>query len=126
MLPRSDLEQFHLLLGGNPFDLKLQVDHPVSDMHVAGEALGMIDFASLQEVMPLEDVTLGGRLEADLRWDTRMSYIEQEQFEQVDLDGNSSDRRIFWWKHPIFRYRWNCRKWRWYFNPGLWSWSPWI
>ncbi|MCK4989206.1 MAG: hypothetical protein KAS29_01925, partial [Bacteroidales bacterium] len=81
------LERFHLLLGGNPFDLTLQVDHPISDMHVAGEAMGMIDFASLQDVVPLEDVTLGGRLEADLRWDTRMSYIEQEKFEQVDLAG---------------------------------------
>ncbi len=81
------LERFHLLLGGNPFDLTLQVDHPISDMHVAGEAMGMIDFASLQDAVPLEDVTLGGRLETDLRWDTRMSYIEQEKFEQVDLAG---------------------------------------
>ncbi|MEN8227178.1 MAG: AsmA family protein [Bacteroidota bacterium] len=82
-----DLERFHLLLGGNPFDLALHVDHPISDMHVAGEAMGMIDFASLQDVVPLKEVTLGGRLETDLRWDTRMSYIEEEKFEQVDLAG---------------------------------------
>jgi len=82
-----DLKQFHLLLGGNPFDLRLQVDHPVSDMHVAGTAAGVIDFASLQDVVPLEDLELGGKLETDLRWDTRMSYIEQEKYEQVDLDG---------------------------------------
>lgn len=83
-----NLDRFHLLLGGNPFDLKLQVEHPVSDMHVTGEAVGMIDFASLQDVVPLEDVTLDGRLETDLRWDTRMSSIEQEQFDQVDLSGS--------------------------------------
>jgi len=82
-----ELEQFHLLLGGNPFDLKLQVDHPISDMHVVGEALGIIDFASLQDVVPLEDVSLRGTLTADMRWDTRMSYIEKQQFEQVDLTG---------------------------------------
>ena len=31
---------------------------------------------------------MGGRLEADLRWDTRMSSIELEQYEQVDLAGS--------------------------------------
>ena len=83
-----DLEKFHLLLGGNPFDVSLHVDHPVSDMHVIGAVKGMIDFASLQDVVPLEDVELEGRLTADLVMDTRMSTIEQEQYEQVDLDGS--------------------------------------
>jgi len=81
------LEQFHLLLGGNPFDLALQIDHPISDMHVAGVAVGLIDFASLQDVVPLDDVSLGGKLDADLQWDTRISYIESEQFEKVNLAG---------------------------------------
>jgi len=83
-----DLETFHLLLGGNPFDLSMQVDHPMSDMHVAGSAKGRIDFASLQDIVPMEDVSLNGKLDADLRWDTKMSYIEEENYEQVDLDGS--------------------------------------
>jgi len=82
-----DLERFHFLLGGNPFEMKLTVDHPVSDMAVAGEASGLIDFATLKEVVPMEDLALTGRLETDLRWDTRMSYIEQQLFDQVDLEG---------------------------------------
>ncbi|MCD4709423.1 MAG: hypothetical protein K8R52_01125, partial [Bacteroidales bacterium] len=85
-----DLERFHLLLGGNPFDLSMQVDHPVSDMHVAGRAEGIIDFASLQDVVPMEDMSLEGRLETDLRWDTKISYIEEEQYELVDLNGSLS------------------------------------
>lgn len=84
---RVNLERFHLLLGGNPFDLHLTMDHPISDMHVAGEARGLIDFASLKEVVPMEDVSLKGKLETDLRWDTRMSYIENEMYDQVDLEG---------------------------------------
>jgi len=83
-----DLERFHLLLGGNPFEMNLHVDHPVSDMHVSGEAQGMINFASLKDVLPLDDVSFEGRLETDLRWDTRMSFIEEEQFDKVDLDGS--------------------------------------
>ena len=83
-----DLQNFHLLLGGNPFDLSMQVDHPVSDMHVAGEAKGKIDFASLQDIVPMDDMSLDGTLETDLRWDTKMSYIEEENYEEVDLDGS--------------------------------------
>ncbi|MCK4990483.1 MAG: hypothetical protein KAS29_08360, partial [Bacteroidales bacterium] len=82
-----DLKQFHLLLGGNPFDLRMQVDHPVSDMHVAGRAQGMIDFASLQDVVPMEDMSLKGRLDTDIKWDTKLSYIEEERYEEVDLEG---------------------------------------
>lgn len=82
-----DLEKFYFLLGGNPFDLSMQVDHPLSDMHVAGRAEGIIDFASLKDVIPMEDVDMEGRLEAHLVWDALMSQIEQEQYEEVSLDG---------------------------------------
>lgn len=82
-----DVEKIHLLLGANPFDIKLYVDHPLSDMHVAGEMKGIIDFGTLKDVLPLEDINLQGRMTSDLRVDTRMSYIEQENFEAVDLDG---------------------------------------
>ncbi len=87
-LTTVDIEKFHLLLGGNPFDIKLHVDHPISDMHVAGEMKGIIDFGTLKDVLPLEDMNLEGRMTSDMRVDTRMSYIEQEQYEEVNLDGS--------------------------------------
>ncbi len=82
-----DLERFHLLLGGNPFEMRMQVTDPVSDMRVAGRAAGVIDFSSLQEVVPLDETTISGRLNADIDWDTRLSYIEQERYEEVNLNG---------------------------------------
>jgi len=82
-----NLNRFHMLLGGNPFDMNLQVDHPFSDMHVAGMVKGKIDFATLKDIVPMEDIELAGRLETDLGWDTRMSFIENEEFEKVTLDG---------------------------------------
>jgi hypothetical protein len=81
------LDRFHLLLGGNPFDMSMQVATPFSDMHVAGMVKGMIDFATLKDIVPMEELNLAGRLDTDLRWDTKMSYIEKEQYELVDLDG---------------------------------------
>ncbi|MGM0474156.1 MAG: AsmA-like C-terminal region-containing protein [Bacteroidota bacterium] len=94
-LSTVDLKQFHLLMGGNPFDLSLQVAHPVSDMLVQGMALGKIDFSSLGDVVPLEDIELGGKLTTDLTWNTRISYIEQEQFEKVNVDGNLLVENVF-------------------------------
>lgn len=47
-----DLERFHLMLGGNPFDVVLHVDHPVSDMHVSGVVRGIVDFATLRRCSP--------------------------------------------------------------------------
>ena len=90
-----ELEQFHFLLGGNPFDLRMKVDHPVSDMHVAGSAEGSIDFATLKDVVPMEDLRLEGRLETNLSWDALMSHIEKEQYEQVGLDGELLLENIF-------------------------------
>ncbi len=83
-----DIERLHLNLGGDPFDLKLSVAHPFSDMRVAGEALGTINFASIGDVMPLEDIQMQGLMEADLRWDARISDIEEERYDEVDMEGS--------------------------------------
>lgn len=82
-----NLDRFHLLLGGNPFDISFRADHPFSDLHIAGMVKGVIDFATLQDIVPMEELNLSGRLDADLNWDTKLSFIENEQFEEVDLDG---------------------------------------
>jgi len=71
------------------------VANPISDMQVDGVAKGMIDFSSIQDVVPLEEIELSGRLETDLRWNTRMSYIENEQYEKVNVDGRLLVEDVF-------------------------------
>jgi cell division septum initiation protein DivIVA len=85
---RVDIEKIHFLLGDNPFDLRMSIAHPISDMHVAGLAVGTIDFSNMQDILTLEDISLSGRLESDLKWDTRISAIEEERYDEVDLEGN--------------------------------------
>ncbi len=87
-LTTVDLEKFHLSLGGNPIDAKFHVDHPISDMHVTGALEGLIDFGSLNDLLPMENMDLSGRMTANLKLDTKMSYIEEENFEEVNLDGS--------------------------------------
>jgi hypothetical protein len=85
---RVDIKKFHLLLGENPFDLRMSIANPISDMHVAGLAVGTIDFSNIQDILTLEDISLIGRLETDVKWDTRISAIEEERYDEVDLEGN--------------------------------------
>jgi len=67
--------------------MQVKIATPFSDMQVAGMIRGMIDFASLQDIVPMEDLNLSGRLDTDMQWNTRMSFIENEEFEKVNLDG---------------------------------------
>lgn len=83
-----ELERLYMQLGGDPFELQLLVDHPFSDMHLTGKALGTIDFSNIGDIVPLEDIRMEGKLVTDLLWDTRMSDIEEERFEEVELNGN--------------------------------------
>ena len=56
-------------------------------MHVSGELEGIIEFGPLKDVLPLDGLDLEGRMTSDLRVDTRMSYIETEKYEEVNIDG---------------------------------------
>lgn len=111
-----DLEKFYLLLGGNPFEMKMHVATPFSDMQVAGVVKGLIDFGTLQDILPMEDVNLSGKLNTDMQWDTRMSFIENEQYEQVQLDGKLiiEDMRV---EAPDIPVPVQLQKMAMYFNP---------
>lgn len=82
------VDKFHLELGGNPFDARLHVATPMSDMQVDGNVTGKIDFASLADVVPLDSMTIVGVLDANLGFGGKLSYIEQEDYEKFKADGS--------------------------------------
>lgn len=85
-----DISKFHFEIGGNPFDLKLNLKTPVSDPDIRMSAVGVLDLGTVKEVYPLEDMELNGNLQANLNLATRMSYIEKEQFDKVEATGTVS------------------------------------
>ncbi|MBN1133000.1 MAG: hypothetical protein JXA39_08010, partial [Bacteroidales bacterium] len=87
-LTTLDLHAFHFEMAGNPMDVNLHLATPMSDMRVQGMAKGLIDFASLADVVPLEELKLSGKLETDIIINTLMSCIENEDYENVDVRGN--------------------------------------
>jgi hypothetical protein len=82
-----DVDKFHFEMAGNPFDAELHVKTPDSDMQVAAEFAGKIDFNSLSDIIPLDSVTLKGLLECDLSLAGRMSTLEKEQYEDFKAEG---------------------------------------
>ena len=83
-----DLHHFHMEMAGNPFDMKMSIRTPVSDMAIDISAAGIIDFTSLADVIPLEDVTLRGLLESDFHFRGDMSDIENERYESLNAGGS--------------------------------------
>lgn len=83
-----NVDKFHLELGGNPFDAHLSVATPMSDMQVAGNITGKIDFSSLTDIVPLDSVTIAGIMESNLDFAGKLSYIETEDYEKFKADGS--------------------------------------
>jgi hypothetical protein len=84
-----DVPQFSMKLGTNPFAANFNLKTPISDPDVKAEAKGIINLAELAQAFPMEGVQeLSGIITADLRIDSRLSVIEQERYEDVNMDGN--------------------------------------
>jgi len=82
-----DVDKLHFEMAGNPFDAELHVKTPESDMQAAARLAGRIDFNSLVDIVPLDDITLKGLLECDLALAGRMSSLEKERYDDFDARG---------------------------------------
>lgn len=82
-----DVNKFHVEMAGNPFDMTLHIKTPMSDMQMAGNFKGKIDFSSLTDIVPLDSTTLKGIMESNIDMAGRMSSIEKEQYEDFKADG---------------------------------------
>ncbi|MDL2224526.1 AsmA-like C-terminal region-containing protein [Bacteroidales bacterium OttesenSCG-928-M06] len=83
-----DISKFHFEMGDNPFDLTLHLSNPISDMNISLSAVGKLNLGMVKEIYPLEDMELSGKLDANMKLQTRMSYIEKEQYDKVEAAGN--------------------------------------
>ncbi len=82
-----DVNAFHVELGQNPVDFSMHMITPVSDPQVNARLETKIDFSTLAEVIPLEDVNLTGFLDAGIDIMGRMSSLKNERFDEFRADG---------------------------------------
>lgn len=83
-----NINKFHVDLGGNPVDAKMNVKTPVSDPNLNGEIRAQLNLGSLRDVIPLEKGDeLNGKVTADVTMNGRMSAIEKGNYDQFNAKG---------------------------------------
>ncbi|MDF2770618.1 MAG: hypothetical protein K0S86_111 [Geminicoccaceae bacterium] len=84
-----NLDRFHASIGGEAVDGTMVLRTPVSDPDVDLRLAGQLDLANLRRTVKLEGVKeLAGRIAADIAVRTRMSWVDQKQYDRVTARGN--------------------------------------
>jgi hypothetical protein len=79
----------HLEMDNDPFDFRLLVKSPVSDMFIDAAAKGKLDLSKVAQLVKLDAGTqLSGLLDADLQVNGNMSAIEKQQYDRFHAAGN--------------------------------------
>lgn len=83
-----NVNRLHFVLGQNPFDAHLTLQHPRSDPLVDGAVKGRLNLSDVSKIYPLEKgTTLGGLLDIDVQAKGRLSAVEQKKYSQFDASG---------------------------------------
>ena len=84
-----NIPKAHIELDKEPFDFRLLVKTPVSDMFIDAAAKGGLDLSKVSQFVKLDPGTqLKGNLTADVTMKGNMSAIEQQRYEQFNAAGN--------------------------------------
>ncbi|HMO39400.1 MAG TPA: AsmA-like C-terminal region-containing protein [Saprospiraceae bacterium] len=83
-----NIPAFRMRLGNNPFRAVFNLKTPISDPDINTEIVGTLNLRELAQAFPIEGISdLNGTIVADVRAKTRLSYIENQQYERVNMDG---------------------------------------
>lgn len=82
-----DVSKFSMTMAGNPFAATLHLTTPISDPAFAVTANGVIDLGTIEQIYPLEDMSLNGVLNANLNLKGRLSYVEKELYDRFEASG---------------------------------------
>ena len=79
---------FNFVMAGNSFGITAMIKNPISDFNFDVTAQGKLDFGKLKDVYPMQDMSLNGKIDADMNLSGRQSYIEKEQYEKIRAEGS--------------------------------------
>ena len=83
-----DVDKFNFEVEGNPFSAGLHLKTPESDLFIKAKFAGKIDFDSIADIVPMDEITLNGLLECDISLEGNLSTIENEQYEDFQAEGH--------------------------------------
>ncbi len=83
-----DIHSFHIEMAGNPFDMRMNMRKPMTDMFIDASFTGTIDFTGFSDVIPLEGVTIRGLLESDIAFTGNVADLESERYDEFQAGGS--------------------------------------
>ena len=83
----TDIKKFHMEMAGNPVDIAMHIETPVSDPNISGTIMGRVNLASVKDIVPMDGSELSGNITADVKLNGRMSSIEKEKYDEFNLAG---------------------------------------
>ena len=92
-----NIPQGHIEMDNDPFDFRLLVKTPVSDMFVDAAAKGKLDLSKIAQLVKLEAGTkLSGILNADVSVNGNLSAVEKKQYEKFNAAGTIDLNNFFY------------------------------
>ncbi|MBR4678481.1 MAG: AsmA family protein [Bacteroidales bacterium] len=83
-----NVEKFHVELGNNPVDASVQVQTSKDDISLAGNVNVNLDLDIVNQVVPLDDMTIKGLVKAILDFKGNLSDIDNEQYDRFQAQGD--------------------------------------
>jgi hypothetical protein len=84
-----DVSQLKLKIGSNPIDAIFFLKTPISDPNVDAKVNGTLNLKELSQAFPMESTKgLMGKIIANVKVKAKMSEVEKQQYDQVDMRGN--------------------------------------
>ena len=82
-----DIKKAHIEMAKNPFDANMKIITTADDVDMNGKVVGKIDFGRLTDIMPLDDMTIKGLLDANLDFGGKLSSLEDEKYDEFKAEG---------------------------------------
>lgn len=81
------INKFHLEMAKNPIDISMLIKTTAEDVYLDGQIIASMDLNKVNEFYPLEDMTLSGILNTDVKLKGYLSSVENETFDNFDAQG---------------------------------------
>ena len=83
-----DVKKLHFKIGSHPFDGQLKLQQLLSDPSIEAKVQTHLDLGALSQAFPMASVQdLSGRLEASLRTKTKMSFVNNKEYDKIEMQG---------------------------------------
>jgi AsmA-like C-terminal region len=92
-----NIPQAHIEMDNDPFDFRLLVKNPLSEMYIEGAAKGKLDLSKVAQLVKLEAGTkLSGLINADVSVNGSVAAIKKKQYEKFNAAGTINLDNFFY------------------------------